>query len=46
LYPEDSEPIEKIYELHRKVFPKNDDIAFLQDEYKIIDDVVFIGSTL
>lgn len=38
--------LEEHYELHKKIFPKNSNHIFLQDDYIIIDDIVFIGTTL
>jgi predicted phosphodiesterase len=45
-YTNTDKTVLEIYELYKKRFPKKDDICFLENDYKIIDDIVFIGCTL
>jgi predicted phosphodiesterase len=44
--PNNPRTIEQIREYYRQHFPVNNNITFLEKEYKIIDDYVFVGCTL
>ncbi|MDR2860273.1 MAG: metallophosphoesterase [Elusimicrobiota bacterium] len=46
VYNYESKPIQLLYQDLKDEFPIDSNIAFLQDSYKEIDDVVFIGATL
>jgi predicted phosphodiesterase len=46
VYNYDKKPIMELYQELRDEFPINSNIAFLENDYKIIDDIVFIGTTL
>lgn len=38
--------IEYFYSLYQKAYPLNAPISFMENQYKIIDDIVFVGGTL
>ncbi|MDR1952825.1 MAG: metallophosphoesterase [Elusimicrobiota bacterium] len=46
VYNDENMPIQILYQDLKDEFPIDSKIAFLQDDYKIIDDTVFIGATL
>jgi Icc-related predicted phosphoesterase len=39
-------PIQRLHDAYRKEFPLDAPISFLEDDYKEIGDIVFIGATL
>lgn len=39
-------PLQELYQMYQEEFPLNSDVSFLQNQYKIINDIVFIGCTL
>jgi predicted phosphodiesterase len=46
LYKNDNIPIQDKYDELRKMFPIESDLTFLQNNYKIVGDYIFIGATL
>ncbi|GHS88821.1 phosphatase [Campylobacterota bacterium] len=46
VYEEKSKSIQQIHREYREQFPLDSSITYLENDYKIIDDIVFIGATL
>jgi predicted phosphodiesterase len=46
VYNEEGKTIQQLHSEYRAEFPLDTSISFLENDYKIIDDVVFIGATL
>lgn len=45
-YNNEKKPLQKLYEMYQKEFPLDSNVSFLQNECKIINDIVFVGCTL
>lgn len=46
VYNNDKLSLQKLYKRYQDDFPKDSNVTFLQNDYKIVNDVVFIGCTL
>jgi len=46
VYNYESKPIQQLHSEYKEEFPKTTNITYLENDYKIVNDVVFIGSTL
>lgn len=46
VYNDEGKPIQELYDDYRAEFPLSAPISFLENDYKVIGDVVFIGATL
>lgn len=45
-FPDDKYSLQEVYSFYKDEFPLSGDISFLQNNYKIIENKVFIGCTL
>ena len=46
VYNHERKPIQQLHHEYREEFPKKSNITYLENDYKIIGDTVFIGATL
>lgn len=45
-YNNEKKPLQDLYKIYQKEFPLDNNVSFLQNQHKIINDIVFVGCTL
>lgn len=45
-YNDENKPLQELYKMYQEEFPLDGNVSFLQNQHKIINNIVFVGCTL